>query len=132
MSNHARNYIRLFITQSLVTKKTEQRAIMTRGDNPRISLLRTSSKTHCSDLHKFQCALEQKFGIFHVAEFPFGFFWTYFLCSSSLLKAGICSCQSQELKASTDFGGSSICFTSSQKKKAGHQFRFPNMGSNAF
>lgn len=44
---------------------------MTRGDDPRISLLRTWSKAHHSDFCVFQCALDQTFSIFHVAEFPF-------------------------------------------------------------
>jgi len=87
---------------------------MTIGDNPRISLLRSWSKARCGDLHTLQHALDQKF---RVTEFPFGFLWNQRTGAVEGIKAGICSCQSWELKAGTDFGGSSICFTSSQKKK---------------
>lgn len=45
-------------------------AIMTRGGNPRIGLLRILSKTHHSDSHTFHCASDRTFTIFHVGQLP--------------------------------------------------------------
>lgn len=102
---------------------------MTRGDNPRISLLRTWSKAHDSDLHTFQHALDQILSFFCVILFFASVELKDWNCRR--IKVNICSCQSWEIRAGTDFCGGSICFTSFQekeKKNAGHQFIFTKIG----
>lgn len=103
---------------------------MTRGDNPRISLLRTWSKAHCSDLHTFWCALDQIFSIFHVAEFPFGFLWNWRTRTVKGIKAEICSCQNGELKAGTDLVvvASALHPLKKKKKKKWPQIQIPKYG----